>query len=408
MTPSGEPRALDLGDDDEPAVRAMSLADVTTLGRELSQTQLLTLLESVAGLLDEIHARGQVYGALSPTAIWIAGDGHVVLADVRAARLALGESVAYFAPEQRRLDPSTPVDGQADQYALGLVAYELLSGEQREHQLAEAGDATFFVTEVDLRPGRALRPGLGPAVNEVIRRTLVRDPVGRHPSSGAFVAALATAMAPQAEPVVEVARLREVPRPPTAPATRLAPFASAAGVAALIAAAVFGARALQYTPLAAKLYEIGNQPPRPRAGDAGIATANDSAALAEANAAAAAAAGPPLEAAPSAAADSARADVDSAVRRRARALSARSAAARGTGTTDPTDTARTAVLLVRAPGMPGTTVLVDGVAVGRAPLRLAVRPGAHRVALAGDASPRVVRVIAHDSAIVRLGPAGQP
>jgi putative flippase GtrA len=219
-------------------------------------------------------------------------------------------------------------------------------------------------------------------VNEAIRRALVRDPVWRHRSAGAFAAAVAAGMTEAPRDEVDTADLaRDVPIHPQAPTTRLAPLASGAGLLALIAVAVIGARALRHTPLADKLVDLGSRPPTAGGVDAKITTPADSAAIAEANASAAAAYSSQDTAQRSAVAE----PVGTRDPARRRPGSGPSAGGRPSGTVAATGARNAAdsvavapavgggLLIVRAaPRAAGAEVLVDGRAAGRVPLRIRV------------------------------------
>ncbi|MDF1501864.1 hypothetical protein [Roseisolibacter sp. H3M3-2] len=147
--------------------------------------RVVAMLRDVAGVLDALAARGKAYGAVSPSTILVDASG-------RAALVPPGEidglRAGYLAPEQRHGDAP---DARLDQYALGVVAYELLTGERRETHV-DGMSHIDAVNDMRLGPEHAFRPGLGPGVNEVIRRAIARDPKWRYPSATVFVEALAT------------------------------------------------------------------------------------------------------------------------------------------------------------------------------------------------------------------------
>jgi serine/threonine protein kinase len=126
---------------------------------------------------------------------------HVYLSDFGVARGMLSSSGLtragqflgtpdYAAPEQIS---GGAVDGRADQYALGCVAYTLLSGSvpfKREVPMA------VLYAHVSAPPPRltAARPELPAAVNDVLARVLAKDPEDRYDSCGAFADALREAL----------------------------------------------------------------------------------------------------------------------------------------------------------------------------------------------------------------------
>ena len=93
---------------------------------------------------------------------------------------------AYMAPEQWEARPQSAA---TDQYALGVVAYQMLAG----HLPFDAEDADLLRRAVLSRAPDPV-PGLPRAANAALQRALAKDPAARFPSCGAFVDALARGM----------------------------------------------------------------------------------------------------------------------------------------------------------------------------------------------------------------------
>ncbi len=111
------------------------------LGKPLLPSQILPVIESLARILTELHARGYVHRDVKPRNILFAADGSLRLADFGLAKLPMDQLAvvphstatgaflgthAYAAPEQ--LLNAKSVDGRADVYALGLILFEALAG----------------------------------------------------------------------------------------------------------------------------------------------------------------------------------------------------------------------------------------------------------------------------------------
>jgi hypothetical protein len=112
----------------------------------------------------------------------------------------------YLSPEQVT---GSPVDGRSDEFALGVILYECLTG-QRPHQ----GDTIFTImraiSEGRFQRPRALRPDLLPALEAVVLRAMSLRPEDRFPN----VHALGNGLLPFASPKGRVLWVDYFSRPP--------------------------------------------------------------------------------------------------------------------------------------------------------------------------------------------------
>jgi serine/threonine protein kinase len=232
---SGEPNTVtifDVGDwNDRPFIvmeylGGGSLEDRLRAGGAEEPGQVVRCLEQAARALDAAHARGVVHRDVKPGNLLLDDDGNVHVADFGIATAVGLDSLTqtgtiigtagYLSPEQAQGDRSTPA---SDIYALGVVAFELLTGErpyQRESTTAEAAAhvnaAIPSATERD--------PMLPRDVDAVFERVLAKDPAERYDSGGAFVAALDRALA-QPTGVLPTVPSRRLARESTSPRRRL-------------------------------------------------------------------------------------------------------------------------------------------------------------------------------------------
>jgi beta-lactam-binding protein with PASTA domain len=155
----------------------------------LPPTAVARIGQQVADALAAAHARGLIHRDIKPGNILLSPDGRVQVADFGIAHVAarspvtstgitLG-SVLYFSPEQARGDTASPA---SDIYSLGLVLYELLTG-----QRPFSGDSPAAVAVARLSgsvPSPTLvRADTPPALDAIVRWCLAIDPAARPSAS---------------------------------------------------------------------------------------------------------------------------------------------------------------------------------------------------------------------------------
>ena len=130
-------------------VDGANLADVVAQGRLNTET-MLKILKQCAEALDYAHSKGVVHRDIKPGNLLLEPSGKVKIADFGIAKLnqagvtkttsSVG-SPAYMSPEHVR---AQSIDGRADQYSLGVVAHELITG-RRPHDSEELTSLVFKV-----------------------------------------------------------------------------------------------------------------------------------------------------------------------------------------------------------------------------------------------------------------------
>jgi serine/threonine-protein kinase len=208
---------FDVGELDGAPYIVMELVEGRTLRRapgaaELPVATRVGQLAGVALALAAAHKRGLVHRDIKPENVMVRDDGMVKVLDFGIARRTGGSVEAqsatqlalptltvegvrlgtpvYMAPEQIRGDE---LDGRADQFAWGVVAYELLAGELpwRRADDALAVMASVLTDPVD---GAALeRAGVSRSVARVVLRALEKKPEARFASMDELRSALESA-----------------------------------------------------------------------------------------------------------------------------------------------------------------------------------------------------------------------
>jgi serine/threonine-protein kinase len=141
--------------------------------------------------MDYAHRQGIVHCDIKPANIMLTTDHVVKIMDFGIATMASSvrtktESVlgtpTYMSPEQIA---GKKVDGRSDVYSLGIVMFELLTGQQPFK--ADNLSALLFAI-VNTPPARlaTVRADLPPIMQDVLDRALQKDPVRRYRSASEF------------------------------------------------------------------------------------------------------------------------------------------------------------------------------------------------------------------------------
>ena len=166
-----------------------------------------TILQQVGSALGYAHRRGVIHRDVKPANVMLDADGWAVVTDFGIAKVSetqgltvTGATVgtpSYMSPEQCAAKELT---GASDQYSLGVVAYEMLSG--KLPFVAESVMAVMYAHFNEPPPLVALaRTDCPPALAEAVMRMLEKDPAHRFPSMEAATAAAGAAPLAPDDPV---------------------------------------------------------------------------------------------------------------------------------------------------------------------------------------------------------------
>ncbi|GIK38746.1 MAG: hypothetical protein BroJett011_25790 [Chloroflexota bacterium] len=155
-------------------------------GQPLPFDLALTIAEKIARALEYAHARGVIHGDLKPENVLLAGD--IKISDFGLGRLESGKALLnkvdepldlvtarYLAPEQVL---GHPIDARTDLYALGIILYELFTGQP----VFEGSDQEVLEQHRSSRPQppRELNPRLSRSLEHLILKLLDKDPTRRY------------------------------------------------------------------------------------------------------------------------------------------------------------------------------------------------------------------------------------
>jgi tRNA A-37 threonylcarbamoyl transferase component Bud32 len=157
--------------------------------------QILTLLRQTAAAIDFAHSKGIVHRDIKPANIMVRKDWTAKIADFGIAKMQ-SQSLTqtglvvgtpnYMSPEQIQ---GKPVDGQADQFSLGVIAYEVMTGE-KPFVADSLPTLLFKLVGEPAIPAVRLNPTLDVSIDAVLQKALSKDPAQRWDSCSAFIAAL--------------------------------------------------------------------------------------------------------------------------------------------------------------------------------------------------------------------------
>ncbi len=176
-----------------PTVEALLDGPETAPPKALTPEAIFRILRQTASALDFAHSKGIVHRDIKPANIMIDEDGTVKIADFGIAKAsAAGNLTAsgtilgtpnYMSPEQVQ---GSAIDGRSDQFSLGVVAYEILTGE-RPFPGENLGTVIYrIVAEPAIEPAQ-INPALGPEIGRVLQRALQKNPKRRFLSCTEFI-----------------------------------------------------------------------------------------------------------------------------------------------------------------------------------------------------------------------------
>lgn len=185
-------------------MRYMSGGSVDDLLRQgaLNLAEINSILDQIAPALDYAHSKNVLHRDLKPSNILLDGSGGAYITDFGIARLMTDVSTvtlttsgvvgtpSYMSPEQAQ---GQPLDHRSDIYSLGVMLFEMATGQRPFESDTPYGIAVLQVTARPPNP-RSLNPSLPTPVENVILTTMNKKREERYNTCAALSAAFQSAL----------------------------------------------------------------------------------------------------------------------------------------------------------------------------------------------------------------------
>jgi len=188
-------------------VQGTDLQQVIRENRRFSPEEAAEVAATVCDALGHAHEAGIVHRDIKPANIMRLPDGTLRVTDFGIARVAdsdltqdgaLVGTPHYMSPEQFQ---GQRVDGRSDLFSVGIILYELLTGEKPFTGEA-LGTVMHNVTQQEPIQPKTLNVTVNPTLNSVVLKALSKDPFQRYQDARAMAAALRESVKPEPNPAI--------------------------------------------------------------------------------------------------------------------------------------------------------------------------------------------------------------
>jgi serine/threonine protein kinase len=169
-------------------VSGKSLQAILDSGESFPVPRVLRILEQTCSALQFAHERNIVHRDIKPANLMLTADDTVKVTDFGTAKILQFGTVqqtthvmgtpSYMSPEQVK---GRPIDGRTDIFSLGVVLYEMLTGE-KPFPGQSITTVIYKIVNEEPIPPRQLNPSIHPGLNEIVLRALAKEPEERYQS----------------------------------------------------------------------------------------------------------------------------------------------------------------------------------------------------------------------------------
>jgi serine/threonine protein kinase len=167
-------------------VEGKSLQALLDSGHHFPPSRVLRIMEQTCSALQFAHERNIVHRDVKPANLMLTADDTVKVTDFGTAKILQFGTVqqtthvmgtpSYMSPEQVK---GRPVDGRSDIFSLGVMLYEMLTGE-KPFPGQSITTVIYKIVNEDPVPPRQLNPSIHPGLNSIAMRALAKEPEVRY------------------------------------------------------------------------------------------------------------------------------------------------------------------------------------------------------------------------------------
>jgi serine/threonine protein kinase len=165
-----------------------SMQAIFDSGESFPVSRILRILEQTCAALQFAHECNIVHRDIKPANLMLTADDTVKVTDFGTAKILQFGTVqqtthvmgtpSYMSPEQVK---GRPIDGRTDIFSLGVVLYEMLTGE-KPFPGQSITTVIYKIVNEEPTPPRQLNPSIHPGLSDIVMRALAKDPDVRYQS----------------------------------------------------------------------------------------------------------------------------------------------------------------------------------------------------------------------------------
>ena len=169
-------------------VEGRSLQALLDEGHSFPLPRVLRIMEQACGALQFAHERNVVHRDIKPANLMLTGDDTVKVTDFGTAKILQFGTVqqtahvmgtpSYMSPEQVK---GRAVDGRSDIFSLGVMLYEMVTGE-KPFPGQNITTVIYKIVNEEPVPPKQVDPTIHPGISAVVMRALAKDPDTRYQS----------------------------------------------------------------------------------------------------------------------------------------------------------------------------------------------------------------------------------